>query len=335
MDSPYPVLEERPLPAVQRKFLRSGRRDLTELPQWRLGCVLVFHTGRDRIALREHTHLTGMEEAVVDAVAVSVVDIRPRPVTAQVVLPSASAADDFTIRVGFRCQVTDPEVAAGHGAFDLGRQLEEHLSRDRKLLGLGVSHSVEQIADIRDLVEARVEAYWEYHRLEVLGLSIAFTSTSVLTPAELRAHEQQMRDERWRQDYTKLTSVAEDAEIARMRDLVADGSTGLTALGLARREVHPVDAVRDARENEQIAREDDRLARERLTEAIRLLQDSGRMDYVGIDVNGLADAWYEQLTGRSMPQPADQQLRAADPSAIEGSAEEEDSEPLDEADLDS
>lgn len=335
MDSLYPVLEERPLPAVPRRFLRGGRRDVTELPQWRLGCVLVFHTGRDRIALREHTHLTGAEEPVVDAVAVSVVDIRPRAVTAQLVLPSASAADDFTVRVGFRCQVTDPEVAAGHGAFDLGRQLEEHLERDRKLLGLGASHTVEQIADMRDLVEARVEAYWEYHPLEVRGLSIAFTSTSVLTPAELRAHEQQMRDERWRQDYTKLTSVGEDTEIARMRDLVADGSAGLTALGLARREIHPIDAVRDAREDEQVARQNDQLARERLSEAIRLLQDSGRMDYVRLDVDSLAEAWYEQLTGRSMPQPADSQIGAAGPEAIAGSVEEEDSEPLDETDLDS
>lgn len=332
--SPYPVLEERPLPAVPHRFLRGGRRDVTQLPDWRLGCVFVFHTGRDRIALREHAHLTGAEEAVVDAVAVSVVDIRPRAVTAQLVLPSASAADDFTVLAGFRCQVTDPEVAAGHGAFDLGQQLAEHLARDRKLLGLGASRSVEQIADIRDEVEARVEAYWEYHPLMVPGLSIAFTVTNVLTPGELRVHEQQMRDERWRQDYTRLTSVGEDAEIARMRDLVSDGATGLTALGLARREINSVDAVRDARENEQIARENEQLARQRLSEAIRLLQDSGRMDYVRMDVDSLAEAWYEQLTGRRMPQPAGQ-VGVAGPEAIARNAEEGDSGPLDEADLDS
>jgi hypothetical protein len=334
MDSLYPVLEERPLAPVPRRFLRGGRRDMSELPPWHPGYVLVFDTGRDRIALREHTHLTGAEEVVVEAVAVSVIDIRPRRITAQLVLPSASAADDFTVHADFRCTVTDPAVVARHGVFDLGSQLAEHLRRDRKLLGLGGSHSVERIADVRDVVEARVEAYWEYHPLEVPGLDIRFTSTSVLTPAELRAHEQNMRNERWRQDYSKLASLGEDAQISRMRDLVADGSAGLTALGLARREIHPVDAVRDARENEQIARDNEQITKKQLAETIRHLQESGRLDYVPIDVNGLVGAWYEQLTGHGMPQPAARQFSVADPPAITGNNEEEDSEPLDEADLD-
>lgn len=328
MDSPYPVLEERPLPAVPRRFMRGGRRDLAQIPEWRLGCVLVFHTGRERIALREHTHLTGAEEFVVDAVAVSVVDIRPRAVTAQLVLPSASAADDFTVRASFRCQVTDPDIAAGHGPFDLGWQLERHLARDRKLLGLGASHSVEQIVEIRDLVEARLEAYWEYHPLELTGLSVAFTSTAVLTPTELRLHEQEMRDERWRQDLAKLANSGEDSQIDRMLGMVANGSDGLTALGLARREIHPADAVRDARENEQ-------RVQEHLSEAIRIMQDSGRLDYTGIDANGLVGAWYEQLTGSAMSEPARLRLGAAGPGAIAASVEEEeDSEPFDETDLD-
>ncbi len=254
----------------------------------------------------------------------SVVNIRPRAITAVLTLPSASAADDFTVRATFRCQVTDPAIVAAHGPSDLSAQLERHLKRDRKLLGLGASHSIEEIADIRDLVEARIEAYWEYHPLRVPGLNVAFATTSVLTPAELRAHEQLMRDEKWRQDYARLASAGEDAEIKRMRDIVTEGSAGLTALGLARREIHPVDAVRDARENE------DR-AREHLTAAIELLHKSGHMDYVGIDANGVASAWYEQLTGRSMPQLSDP---ASTPRAIPGTATEEDSEPVDEADLD-
>lgn len=328
MDFSYPVLEERTLPAVPRRFLRGGRRELAQLPEWRPGSVFVFDTGRERIPLREHTHLVGTEEAVVDAVAVSVIDIRPRPVTAYLTLPSASAADDFTVRVTFRCQVTDPAVVAGHGPTDLAAQLERHLKRDRKLLGLGASHSIEQIADIRDLVESRVEAYWEYHPLQIPGLTVAFAATSVLTPAELRAHEQLMRDEKWRQKYARLTSAGEDAEIERMRDLVADGSAGLTALGLARREIHPADAVRDARENEE-------RAREYLTAAIDLLQKSGHLDYVGLDANGVASAWYEQLTGHSMPPLADQQPATTNPRAIDatrsGSTEEEDIDPPDEA----
>jgi hypothetical protein len=223
--------------------------------------------------------------------------------------------------------VTDPEIAAGRGPLDLGWQLGQHLARDRKLLGLGASYHIEQIAEVRDLVEARVEAYWEYHPLQMAGLSIAFTSTNVLTPTELRLHEQQMRDERRRQALAKLESAGEDAEIGRMRDLIAEGSAGLTALGLARREVHPVDAVRDAREDEQ-------QARAHLAEAIRIMQDSGRLDYTSIDADGLVGAWYGQLTGRHMPKPAGVRLAAGSQGAIEANDGEEDSEPLDEADLD-
>ena len=327
MDLSYPVLEERILPAVPRKFLRSGRRELSQLPEWRIGSVFVFDTGRERIALREHTHLTGAEDVVVDAVAVSVVDIRPRAVTAILTLPSASAADDFAVRATFRCQVTDPAVAAGYGSFDVASQLERHLKRDRKLLGLGASHSIENIAEIRDLVEARVEAYWEYHPLQVPGMTVAFAATSVLTPDELRAHEQLMRDEKWRQKLARLTSSGEDEQIKRMRELVTDGSAGLTALGLARREIHPVDAVRDAREDEE-------RARSYLTAAVELLQKTGHMDYVGLDANGVVRTWYEQLTGHAMPQLADQQPAVASPRGIAGTAQEEDSEPVDEADLD-
>lgn len=328
MDFSYPVLEERTLPAVPRKFLRGGRRELTQLPEWRPGSVFVFDTGRERIALREHMHLTGTEEVVVDAVAVSVVDIRSRAVTVFLTLPSASAADDFTVRATFRCQVTDPAIVAGHGPSDLASQLERHLKRDRKLLGLGASHSIEEITDLRDDVEARIEAYWEYHPLQISGLTVAFVTTSVLTPAELRAHKQRMRDEKWRQDLAKLATAGEDTEIKRMRDIVTDGSAALTALGLARREIHPVDAVRDAREDEE-------RARGHLTAAIELLQKSGHMDYVGFDANGVASAWYEQLTGHSMPQLADQQPATTNSRAIAGPAEEEDSEPVDEADLES
>lgn len=329
MDSPYPVLEERPLPAVPRRFMRGARRDLAQLPEQRLGCLLVFHVGHQQVALREHVHLTGAEEIVVDAVAVSVIDMRPRAFTAELALPSASPADDFTIRATFRCEVSRPEIAAGHGAFDLAGQLERHLRQDRKLLGLGASHDVEQIAVIRDLVEARAEAYWEYHPFVVPGLAVTFTSADVLTPAELRSHKQRMRDERWRQDFDKLTTSGEDAQIDRMRVLVADGSSALTALGLARKEIHVNDAVRDARDDEE-------RVRVHLSEAVRLMQESGRLDYMGIDAAGLVNAWYEQLTGEAMPLSVGPELGDARPGKLGAIAanNDENSEPPDEADLD-
>jgi hypothetical protein len=322
VDFSYPVLCERPLPAVPHKFMRSARRDLTQLPDRPMGCVLVFHVGHQHVVFRENVHLSGTEEVLVGATAVSVVDLRARVLTAQVMLPSASAADDFTIRAGFRCQVTQPEVVAEHGVFSLPEQLECHLRGDRKLLGLGKSYRVEQIAAIRDMVEARVEAYWEYHPFTIPGLEVTFTSAEVLTPGDLRVHEVRMRDERWNQDYVSLASNGENSQIERMRALVADGSASLTALGLARGQIHPADAVRDARENEE-------RVRAHLSEAVRLMHDSGRLDYIDIDPAGLVGSWYAELTGHPMPRPGAAAIGGA---AIGGG--EQDSDLPDEADLD-
>lgn len=325
-DYPYPVLEERSLPPVPRKWMRGSRRELAGLPDWRLGCVFVFHTGQERIALREHTHLTGSEEAVVDAVAVSVVDVRPRMIQADIEIPSVSAADDFHIHAKFRCQVTDPEIAAGRGPFDLSGALARHLARDHMLLGLGASRSVEEIAEVRHLVSTRVEAYWEYHAMTVSGLTIALAAVQVLTPGELRVHQQNMRDERWRQDYAKLANVGEDAQIERMRGLVDQGSDALTAVGLVRREIHPADAVRDAREKEQNAQA-------HLLEALRIMQQSGHLDYARIDADGLVSKLYEQVTGHAMPELALPPLKGTGADAVSGNTGESDSEALDEADL--
>ncbi len=290
-DIPFPVLEERTLPFLQRRLLRGARRDPGELPAAGPGTVLVFRHGSRYEAIRENRHLTGTEELVVDATAVLLVDIRARDVTIYFSLPSASAADDFTVRVTFQAHVTDPERAAAEGAIDLAGYLERYLQQDAKLSKLGSEYPIEAIAAVRDVVISRIEAYCEFNPIRLTGLAVELAAAAVLTPRELRRHEQDMRDERRRQALAELRDIGEDRSIQRHQALVESGPTTLTALGLSRGETSIVDAIVHARDDEH--RQQDKFA-----EAFRILQQSGATDFIDIDPTDMVAAYLEKLTGQ-------------------------------------
>jgi hypothetical protein len=282
------------------------------------------------VAFQEAKHLTGTEEPVVDATAVCLVDTRARHFTVQFPLPSASPADDFTVRATFRAQVTDPERAAEEGPIDIWRYLEGYLAQDSRLTKLGNDYTVESIAKVRDLVVSRIEAYCEFNPISMLGLTIELDSANVLTPHELRIHQREMRDERRRQELAQLQAEGEDLSIQRHKTLVEEGPTALTALGLARGET-PVNA---AIEN---AREDDRLSQERFAEAFRILQQNGALDYIDFDPTDMAHAYLEKLTGQPIQSRQREALRGRRNPRREGigaASDDDDDEAPDEADLD-
>jgi hypothetical protein len=302
---PFPVLEERWLSYAPGKFLRGARRDPSVLPKARPGTVLVFRAGSRYVAFDSHKHLTGKEEYVVDATAVCLVDMRTRIYMVLIPIPSASPADDFTIRATFRARVSSPERAAKEGAIDVTRFLEGYLAKDPKLFKLGSSFRVESIEEVRDQVTSRIEAYCELHPIDLPGLSIALDSSSVLTPSELREHERLMRDERRRQEFDRLRAAGEDADIRRHAGYVDEGSSSLTAVGLSRGETSVNDAINNARE-------DERRQQERIAEAFRILQQNGALDYVDIDPTEMANAYLESLTGQPVPRAKSRQIREPD-----------------------
>jgi hypothetical protein len=324
---PFPVLEEKSLPHIARKFMRGARRDLSELPAVLPGSVLVFRHGPRYVAFRESRHLTGAEEPVVDATAVCLVDTRARYFTVQFPLPSASPADDFTVRVIFQARVTDPERAAAEGPVDVRRFLEGYLAQDAKLTKLGSDYTVESIAAVRDMAVSRIEAYCEFNPISLPGLTIELDSAGVLTPHELRIHQQELRDERRRQELAELQAEGEDRSIQRHKTLVAEGPAALTALGLARGET-PVNA---AIEN---AREDERLSQERFAEAFRILQQTGALDYIDFDPTAMAHAYLEKLTGQPVQSRQRDVLRGGHGKSIGAASTDDDDEAPDEAELD-
>lgn len=329
-DLSFPVLEERSLLLIPRKFLRGARRDLGDLPKAHPGSVLVFRHGSRYVAFGEDKPLTGAEEPVVDATAVCLVDTRTRYFTVQFPLPSKSPADDFTVRATFQARVTVPERAAEEGAVNMTRYLASYLERDPRLSKLGSEHPVEDIAMVRDLVISRLEAYCEYNPIHLPGLSVTLSSAGVLTPHDLRVQAQEERNAYWQHRVEAIRAKGEDWNIERIKKLVNEGTQALTALGLARNETSVDQAI-------DHAREDDKRHEEQLAEAIRILQRNGDLDFLGINPDQIVASWLEKITGQplQLPDRADRSVSGGGRrSAIGTAADDEDDEPPDEADLD-
>jgi hypothetical protein len=328
-DLPFPVLEERTLTFVSRRFMRGARRDLNDLPSLRPGSVLVFQHGSRYVAFSENAHLTGAEEPVVDATSVALVDTRARLFTVYFSLPSASVADDFTVWAKFRARVCDPERAAEEGPLAMTSYFTSYLRNDAPLFKLGADHTIEDIATVRDLVASRIEAYCEFNPITLPGLTVNLDSAGVQTPIGLRQHEQVKRDERWQQEIDGLRAVGEDANIRRHKDWVDDGPASLTAVGLARGQMSVNEAIDNARGDEQ-------RVQAQFAEAFRILQQNGAMDYLDLDPTEMVAAYLEKLTGQPVQRSPHSGLHAGGRShdALSPGSGDEDDEQPDEAELD-
>lgn len=330
MTPPFPVLEERSLTYITKRFMRGAKRDLNDLPTVRPGSVLVFRQGTQYAAFEETRHLTGGEAAVVDATAVCLVDMRPREFPVEITLPSASAADDFTIKATFRARVTDPERAAEEGPIRIEPYLAGYLEKDRKLASLGSDYRVQEIAKLRPLVVTRVQAYCECNPIYIPGLSVVLVSASVTTPYDVRVHEKKLRDEQWEQEINELRAQGEGRNIRRHKEIVEEGADALTALGITRGETTISEAIINARDDEQ------RLEA-RFAETIKILQQNGSLDYLDIDPNEMVHAYLEKFTGQKISRSKRRGLRRGDSEnrgALGPGPNSEDDEPPDEDDLD-
>jgi hypothetical protein len=238
----YPVIEERPLDPATRGWLGRSR-DLTQLPRHLPGTVPVFEVQDGYVAFQERRHLGRREDLVVNAISVSIVDVRPRTVTVQLQVPSRSAADDFVLLVDFRCQVQEAETVAAFGTKDMTEPLRQYLRRDVSLTELGVGYSVEDINEVRKALASRVDAYTRLRAPHVDGMSISLGGVRVVTPKDLANHERDKRNVRWGQDKAELEYAGEDRNAARLRRYVKGGPDELATLALARGELNLEDAV--------------------------------------------------------------------------------------------
>ncbi len=288
-NGPYPVIEERALGRAQRRLLGS-RRETSELPPQVPGTVLVFEVNGRHEVLRDRRHLSGKEDDVVDAVSVSVVDLRDRTVTVDLTVASASAADDFTVRVRFGCRVTQPDVVAAAGIRDLTTFLRGHLGNDRDLVRRCGAHPVEDINAVREWVTARVAAYCRIQPPRLAGMTLTLSEVEVLTPADLRRHATGMRDETWRQLVEGLRQTFEDNDVARIESVVNRGPAAVESLGISRGQVNLGESAERAYRIEAERRSD-------MLEMLKALNDRGHLDTAPVDAMRVVEALFDQTIG--------------------------------------
>ena len=184
------MLEERRLGPVPRRGLLSGRRDLLELPGLDPGAVLVFEVDGEYRPPLARRHLRGTEPDVVNAVAVSLVDIRARVVPVTLLIPTLRPGRQFVVRATFRCRVTEPEEVAQAGITDVASLLTEHLRLDRELFVLGGEGDKrgdgdsEEVVEARARIHSRLRAYCMVAPPQLPGLEVVLATVDV-------SHEEQ------------------------------------------------------------------------------------------------------------------------------------------------
>lgn len=243
----YPIIDERPLDPATRGWLGRSR-DLTQLPRHIPGTVPVFEVQDGYVAFQERRHLGRREDLVVNAISVSIVDVRPKTVTVQLQVPSRSAADEFVLLVDFRCQVQEPETVAAFGMRDMAEPLRQYLRRDVSLTELGVQYSVEDINEVRKALSSRVDAYTRLRAPHVDGMSVGLGGVRVMTPKDLAKHERDLRDVRWEQSKAELEYAGEDRNAKRLRAYVDGGADALASIALARGQLDLERAVEQSHE---------------------------------------------------------------------------------------
>ncbi|MEU6711368.1 hypothetical protein ABZ897_07775 [Nonomuraea sp. NPDC046802] len=253
MKSPasYPIIEERPFKPAQRRFGLFARRDVGELPNVPVGAVMVFEVHGGYHAFTERRHLKGTEEAVVEAVSVSVVDVRNRTVPVTVDIPSADLGYSFTVKALFKCQAVNPEaVVAGH-IRDVGEHLADHLRADIGLMQLGKGRRIEEINDLVPAVCNRIQAYLEFTPPEIDGMEIGLPSVDLVMPDDVVEHGKGMKQVEWGGQIKELRAAIENRDVERLVHVFQGGLPAAMALGISRQELLMPDAAAMIRDREE------------------------------------------------------------------------------------
>ncbi|MYU53483.1 hypothetical protein EYS09_16210 [Streptomyces kasugaensis] len=232
----YPIVAEQTLETVQPRWW-SRRRECVDVPALPPGAVYVFRVGGQYREYPEGVSFDPSHPDVVEAASVSLVDTRTRLVEVERTVPSVSEADVFTIRASFTCQVTDAAVVARQGIDDVTIPLRSYLARDGELSRGSAAHRIEEVNAVRDQVNLRMTAYTTIVAPRVAGMSVEYVGIEVLTPDDLRAWEQKLRDERRGQELLRGQHEFESQAVQQLAELLAQGGVYADALGVTRNRI--------------------------------------------------------------------------------------------------
>ncbi|MEV5414038.1 hypothetical protein AB0K60_35045 [Thermopolyspora sp. NPDC052614] len=289
MGGSYPIVQERSLKPARRRWGLFARRDVDELPETPAGAILVFEIEGGFRAFSERRHLTGSEEAVVNAVSVSVVDVRTRSVTVEVPIPSQDLGYRFPVRVEFKCRVVEPELVVEHHVADVAAILASHLRGDVKLMQLGRNRPIEETYALIPEVSARIQAYLEVYPPEIEGMRITFAGVDLRLPDDVVVHSKGIKRLQWERESKELLVAIENRDVARIEDIFRRGPEAAAALGISREQLLMPDAVELVRKAEE----------QRLTHLSDLLKrlPDGALDFLPVDTHRLLNQVMKSVTG--------------------------------------
>ncbi|TJZ42318.1 hypothetical protein FCH28_34855 [Streptomyces piniterrae] len=274
----YPIVAEQTLEKAERGWWPRRRR-VVAVPELPPGAVYVFRVGGQYREFPDAVPFDPSHADVVDASSVSVVDTRARLVQAERIVPSVSEADVFTLRASFTCQVTDAASVARQGIDDVTVPLRTYLAGDSELSRLSAAHRIEEVNAVRDQATRRMTAYSTIVTPRIPGMSVEFVGIEVLTPDDLRAWEQKVRDELRGQQLLDSQQEFESRAVQRLAELLNQGGAYVDALGVTRERIdvadiaertHRLDEQDRARRHQAVA--DDKARAHEQAEAERNLQ---------------------------------------------------------------
>ncbi len=355
MRDPYPIVRSDALDApASRGLLGLGRkrREAVALPHVGAHEVLVFRVDDRYVVDRAELSLDG--DQVVRADQVILVNVAEDvPVTAELTVPSAEAAD-FTVRVTFACTVTDPARVVREN-LNAESVLLAYLRRDTELSHLALNYRMSDLYALRRDVTARIRAYSTVKPPAAHGLRMSLVGVEVLTPEEVAAFEQLRRQAAQERDVAAVRQQRQEQRLQaetlefrrRQLELALEtiGADPIKALimaqtrgeldakeladGLARLE-REREEREDKLDHRREAREDHKRQLEMKLEVLRELAKNGHLDMVNVKVDQLfADlsgsghelsAPQREAVNREGVAPMEQPEEGERPSAASGSA---------------
>ncbi|MEV0298292.1 hypothetical protein [Nocardia sp. NPDC050710] len=128
----------------------------------------------------------------------SLVDVsKDAAVEVELEIPSMDASS-FTVRATFQCTVNDPIAVVQEGTSDIAKTLEVYLKSHYPLEEIGRAHNLEEINDVRRILNAQAEAFTTFMPPKLPGVQVKFASAQVLTPSELTGFYNSVREETFR-----------------------------------------------------------------------------------------------------------------------------------------
>ncbi|MBG0826822.1 hypothetical protein HS041_03410 [Planomonospora sp. ID67723] len=304
----YPIVEERTLRPPRRRLGLFARRDPGELPEAPTGTVLVFAVNGGYKVYPDSGHLRGSEDAVVEARSVSVVYVRSRRVMVDVEIPSGDMGYHFLVRTTFECRVTDPEAVVASGVENATVILDHHLRNDPELMRLGVAWPVEETHRLSSEVSGRIRAYLEFYPARIPGIEVSLANITVLPPADILTHGQQIKQLKWETERKQMEWVIENQDVARIEEIFKRGAEAAVALGVSRDQLMMGDAV-------SITREAEVSRMKYLAELIEGLPE-GSLDFLPVDTHALINKAMKSVAG---VEPFMEDARGVEqPRAVEG-----------------